>query len=294
MAQVDVVPNRATISFANYVTTATSVLNVTSEQALYPAVNLLDEYRSTRWRSVAGTTATGGAQVLVTFQLASPLLPTVVGMVNGNFTSSTAPGLTWKLVASDDSAITLNPVTYQFLCYPQSSTNRTNRFYLGTPAAGTAHAARYWTLAFLPGTASGFSPYTIDNNDTFFEIGTFWLGSYTEIPLEFTTRIRQIPQSKSDKSWAGTRYDDVLPAYHEIEVNLANLDETAAYALRTSIDTSGGNKHLLLDLFGNATTSTKKAHGTFYGTIDPKSMEVVSIRTNNLLDMKFTLRESAF
>jgi len=241
-------PNRGIISTYNLVVDDinATVVSATSEKNLWRKENLRDQRRSKRWRS------TSAVEQKIVVRLSAAALPEVFALVDSNLAASQ----TVTLKGADDAAMTTNVASWSLTTYTQSM-RHTLRWYLGAADSGTASARLYWEVTF-PASGAGSVSYH--------ELGVLWLGAHVDLVISSLDR-SVIDPSEIAVSDGGARYPDRRDTYHETSIDSDAMPEADSWALLDALDSAGGTRHVIVDLWASSSDSTRKANGTYYATL---------------------------
>ena len=235
-----------------------SIAAYSSQSALYPVSQLLSPHRSATWRSTSSTT-----DQYVVFDLGSAKLPTALALTDVNFDTGTYI----RLKGSTDSAQSSGVIYYDFPIYTQDSVSKVLRWYLGTPTSGSAAAKQYWGIHILPAT---FGSYSV--SDSFFEIGSVFLGTYEDITPDQGVSITSRDYSDRVYAYSRTMWTDTVRASHTVDLTLAGLTFAELYSLKNKIVGHGAD-HAILDIHAYSTTAAVKAGGCFYGYFEERALD---------------------
>lgn len=265
-------PEAGALWLTNWILSST-IADYTAQAALYPVKNLLTPHRSETWRS---DNATDDHYVI--FDLGSAMLPTCLALTDVNFDGGTYI----RLRGSTDSAQVSGVVYWDLPLYSQDSVSKILRWYLGTPTSGSAAAKQYWGVRILP---ASFGSYNTDED--FFEIGSVFLGEYTNITPDQGVRISAKDPSDRMKAYGRAQWADPIRSYHQIDLTLDGLTFSELYTLKKLI-VAQGSSHAILDVHAYSSDAVVKAGGCFYGYFDesPTSGRLSS-PTNNELTLSF-------
>ncbi len=253
---------------------AASLISVTSEAPLYPGTNLLNPLRSKRWRS----TTVGSTQYLA-FDLGTPVKLTLIGLIDVNLADVTA----LQFQSSSASDFSANLKTYTYFTYAQNwDGNRIVRFLIGEPDSGASAAHQYWRVVFPANTQkSGYS---------YFELGTVWMGTYTEVDIDVGVGISIDDDSDIEVAYNGAKYPDIIRSMRTIDLTLPLLDTTTLFGLKGEFDRAGAVKYIFADIFANTGNATQKPHSSYYGTVS--SGAAISQETPTYGNLEFSLEEA--
>lgn len=259
-------PQYATLATRNHIVDdGATLLSVTSQQSLFTKENLLSPLRSKRVRSLSSS-----VQWQLVGQLATPKLPTVLALIDSNLAASKA--VTWEL--ADDQGMTSNKLTWNFTTYAQDWTPKTRtgrhvlRWFPGTPdtTVGSVSARSFFRLTFAANS-------TLDSDgdgvaDSYFELGTLFVGSYARLPINLGFEREIDDPSELSESDGGAVYPDRRPAVHKLSNEAPLLNDASSIAMLRALDDAGTTRHCLLDLWGWTSDATKKADSCYYGRVE--------------------------
>lgn len=281
-------PSTATISLENYtVARAASVANAPAGlDRDHRATNLLSPLRGDTWRIPSGPAS-------VDIDLGSARAPGVAGGIRvfGLVNYNTFPG-GFTVTLSSLTGIGGSVVsTWSFTTYQPASVNRVLRWFIGNHDGGAAGAAsRYWRVTIPFSFAMGAErPGVLD---FFLQVGLVWLGDWIEIGYDKGARIRLVDPSIETKARSGAAYHDKLWPYHEIDLKVPLVQAAVLYPmLKEKLDVAGGTTRVLLDMHSASSTDHERAHGAFYGRIDPKGGAEQTLSFSQYGDLKLSFAE---
>lgn len=242
-------PEAGALWLDNWVLNAT-IADYVSQQALYPATNLLSPHRSESYRSEDATN-----DQYVIFDMGSAMLPTCLALTDVNFDAGTYI----RFRGSTNSAQTTGVVYWDLPLYSQDVATKVLRWYLGTPTSGTAAAKQYWGVRILP---ASFGSYSTDED--LFEIGAVFIGEYTDITPDQGVRVSAKDPSDRQRAYGRAQWTDPIRPYHDIDLTVAGMTFAEMYTLKSQIVAQGAS-HALLDVHAYSTDAIVKGGGCFYG-----------------------------
>lgn len=223
------------------------------QQARFPATNLLDDKRSSRYRSPDDSVVRR-----VPFDLGTAKAPNAFGLVDANLVSGQV-----AFVGADDSGLTVNVQTVTFNVYAQGS-SKILRWYADTHDGGGAIGARRFWAPELKATTTGGAG--------FHEAGVVWIGQRTEVgialPIDSTTR----DLSKVVSSDSGARHYLRRGKLRESTFDTGLLESTAFWDLEEKLDRAGAASPILVDPW--AMTADGKRGGPRYGNLSDRPYRV--------------------
>jgi hypothetical protein len=285
---IEAKPSTAMISLENY-TVARSASVANAPDALdrdHRVANLLSPLRGETWRIPSGPAS-------VDIDLGTARTPGAVGGIRvfGLVNYNGFPGgftVTLKSITGLGGSVVS---TWSYTTYAPASVNRLVRWFVGNHDGGAAGAAsRYWRIGIPYSFGLGADrPGAVDS---FIQLGNVWLGDWTEIGYDRGARIRLVDPSIETKSRSCAAYHDKLWPFHEVDLKVPLLQAATLYpALKERLDVAGGTTRMLLDLHSASSADYERAHGAFYGRIDPKGGAEQTLSFSQYGDLKLSFAE---
>lgn len=259
----EALPQFATLTTRNLIVDDPAIiLSVTSQQSLFPKENLYSPLWSKPFRS-----ASSSVQWQLVGQFKQPSLPTIVAIKGSNLASGKA--VTWEI--ADDQVMTTNKQTWNFTTYAQDWNPKTRtgravlRWYPGTPdAGGSGITPRSFFRLTIAANA------TIDSDgdgvaDPYIHIGALYLGNYVRLPVTLGLEREIDDPSGGSVSDGGAEFPDRRPTRIRLSSEAPLMDDTSSVAMLSAVQDAGTTRHCLLDQWGWATTTSKKAESCIYG-----------------------------
>jgi len=271
-----------------------ATLTASSEAANLPVTNLQDTKRRKVWRT------TGITGQYFTADLGdNPKTVHCVAFVNHNFTTTATVTITASN-ASDfsDPVYSASDVRLWQNVYPWgagswgegswggglSEEDRNALFISPIRIIWTgAVKARYWKFEFADDS----------NTDGYFEIGRVFISPYFEPKYNFAHgwEIGIKEDTVITKSVGKQKWVDEKPWYHVIKLPLHAIAETDKYSgFIAMCKRLGVRKDFILDLFPNATETSKELYNTFYGSFTENP--VITGRYNRYSQSQLVFEES--
>lgn len=270
------------ISLTNYCLNSYSSAITDHPMAGFPASNVLTQDRSRKWR---GYDYSSWVQI----DTHVPCHPDVFALIESNFGTSSVSGAKAKITLQAWNTPNSNDALTWSWDLQANNSNRTWIKTLENTDSNTLWTPnmkrRIWKITIQILDTAGTSMYSQP------EIGVVWLGDKYELPLDSNFSIKMTDPGRTTPSYNGTEYLDSLRAYAETQVTLPLLDEDTALNFKTKLDTIGGAKNILLDIYAPDQTDGRSL-GTYYGFLDDKNTASIIYKSNTIVDLKFKLTES--
>lgn len=253
----------AAFSLQNWVE-AGSVIDASSETALYPASHVANPHRGKRYRSTSSA-----VDQTITVDFGQSRLPKALVLVDHNLTSGTVE---WRLAS--DSSISSDVRVWTVDVYTANKTNRTLRFYLDAPDSLSASAQRFGQLTLKAGTTT----------DPHHELGVLWIGDVVEVTPSSGVDMKTTNNSSFSESYSGSAYVDPQRVVREVRFEVEFLTIAETYALQERLD-DAASRHIVFDLHASSSDSSVKAAGCFYGRLgrrNPISASLIGGQQNSL------------
>lgn len=258
----EVLPPRAVVSLKNYLIDipGSSILSATSEATSWRKEAMLDPLRSNRWRSTSA-----GQQQLV-FAFGEPVTPTVLALIDPNLAAGQT--VTWEFDDYSDFSGTLGTTRWywEFQSYTPHPGRRALRWYPGASAVhgSAAIAPRSFMRLTLPNSGTG------DSNgdgvaDTYHQLGAIWVGTWTEMRVDFGLARTPVDPSGGVQTDGGARYFDRKRVFHQVKTKMPIVEESITLDLLDDIDDAGTSRHVLYDIWASRSDEPAHSQGTYYG-----------------------------
>jgi hypothetical protein len=270
------------ISLTNYCLNQSSTASTDMPMAGFPASNVLTQDRSRKWR---GYDFSSWVQI----DMHTPCHPDVFGLIESNFGTAAVGDCKGKITLQAWDSPNLDGQIKWTWDLQSNNSNRTWVKSLDYPDENASWAStvkkRVWRVTIQILNTTGTGVYAQP------EIGVVWLGDLYELPFDSNFTIKVIDPGKTTPSYNGTDYLDSLRAYAESSITIPTLPEETALNLKTKLDTIGGAKNILIDIYAPDETDGRSL-GTYYGFLDDKSTVSLSYKSNTIVDLKFKITES--
>jgi hypothetical protein len=271
-----------TISFDNYII-GSKIVKITDEDKLYPASNLLNPIMSKTFRTNKIFNERNG-YFQVGFDVGSAVTPTVLALINTNITKTSGSGC--YLIGSTSADFSTSQTIYDAFPLYETKT-RVLRWYLDTPTTNNGLSKQYWAIRFYPNDwGNGFV------DDSYFEIGNIWLGTYSELKHNYASKISKYDLSSREKSFSNSVFVDQNDSGHKVTSQMPYVTKSTRQTFINNFYTYRSNSHVLLDFepFIDDVSSSTGGLNCYYGKLDDKIG--IDIQFSGLTNMNVGFMES--
>lgn len=278
-------PARGAIWLRNRLLEAT-IAAYSSQHVNYPAVRLLNPFRSDPWQSTAV-----GVDSYVVYDCGAIVTPAGFALIGSNLDKGTYI----RLRGSDDSAQAVNPVYYDLPIYTQDTIGQVLKWYPSTPTFGSigastnpadaasARGRQFWAYRILPGTFGSYN-----TTEDYYQVGVAFLAS-EYLAIRPWDGIRLGPKNPSTRvfSYGRAKWSDPISPYRPLAVPLGGLSMADAYTIEAAIRAQG-EAYALLDVHAFSTDPILKRGGCVYGYFDEDPVDgSIDSLDDNKLSLKF-------